>query len=246
MRKLCAAVLVCAAMVLPATASAADNTFSGSCSITGTTVFGKPIGQQPKDDTYTFTSEKGSTCDGTVNGKAFSGPVNAVVAGKGSLSCVASNSTTPGEGYIEFISAGVKLASTLEFQGAATEVYIHIKGKKGGEAHGRASFLQHGADAPAKCQSDSLDKIGFDANFRTFSDLKSEAPAASSSGTPPPSSSGGPAPSDSGSGAPPEGSSPSGSAPEQGVAGERRSSAQQKKAKKHKKSKKKKGKKKKH
>src|SRR5205085_9542278 len=52
-----------------APAPAADNSFDGQCHVTGTTVFGQPIGGQPQPDTYTFTSTPGkSTCDGTLNG----------------------------------------------------------------------------------------------------------------------------------------------------------------------------------
>lgn len=175
-----------------AAASAADNSFGGSCSIKGIAKFDKPLMGGPSPNGYQFNGE--GTCDGTLNGKSVSSaPIEAYVKGEGNLSCAVATSTKPGQGYVTFTKGtgatgdDTTITATLEFTGGGSEVAITVKGTKSGEARGRASFLTSAKpETPSQCEGadGGVKELGFEAAFTTLSPLTSAAGAAPTAPSP--------------------------------------------------------------
>jgi hypothetical protein len=182
MRKtLLAAVVALAIPALYAPAASADETFQGTCQITGVATFDIPLTTNPIADTFHFkssspdggTTPNGTKCSGTLDGQSIS-PANpllavAVVDGPGQLSCT--RSTGSGSGYLAFPSTGsiFPFAGSggnpgFSFKGAGTEVQFTVA-YDGGSANGHASFAKYASSALNNCNDPSkgVSSLGFEA-----------------------------------------------------------------------------------
>ena len=191
MRKLLAALaaITAAVLAMPALASAADYTYEGGCHVSGVAKFGSPLVAQQAPNTYDFMSGKPDAatadttdCTGTLNGVAVTdAPAVVAVRGQGNLSCAQSQSTEPpGGGTLTFSDSGITLGFTLAFVAFGTEVALTVKGASAGEGRGRASFAAYTgnpAETVQKCETTGIESLGFDADFRSLSALKSPAAA---------------------------------------------------------------------
>ena len=191
---------------VPAVASA--HTLTGECKVTGTATFDPNLMGQSQTGSFDFQSGSpgkdftgqdvpdGTTCNGTIDGKQYNGPVTVHVAGTGQLSC-AQSSGMNAEGAITFPD-GVSVPFKMDFTGIATEVNLTIKSDDGSEAgSGSASFAKYaGPQTLADCNTGGVHQLGFEATANVDNLTGGPPPGGAGSGTvtsQPPDSSGTPA-----------------------------------------------------
>lgn len=184
--------LTLALTALMAPAASAEDSFGGSCAVSGSATFGTPLTFTQGPNTYEFSGT--GTCDGTLNGAALTdAPIEALVRGEGNLSCGSSESTKPGPGTFVFTKGTPAKADdttipfTLEFTATGSEVDLTLKGERSGDGTGHASFLTPEAppDLLAKCLTSGNEALPFDATAQTTSPFVSGPPQAKPSGSAP-------------------------------------------------------------
>jgi hypothetical protein len=160
-KKALVAAAVCAAfMLFGSVATAGAATFDGSCKIKATVHFSPSINALPQQVSYTVTdggaadgfSVEGqsgispwdeSTCEGKLDGQAYSGRVAISVSGGGLLACDVGD--LDGDGTLAFLDAGKKnhrptLAFHLDTPFVLRFPLFDITGNGGGKAEGTTQF----------------------------------------------------------------------------------------------------------
>jgi hypothetical protein len=154
------------------------DSFGGSCSLQGTTVFTPPAtnSQQPLSLVYTGTGK----CTGTLNGRQIS---DAPVKVKNRAhdvdgSCVRAKTTTPGQGSITF-PGGTAIRYAFEFDFVGTEGSITLRGERSGSASGHGSFLtpRTPPDIAVQCAGNGAKEAPLDITVTTERPLVSKRPA---------------------------------------------------------------------
>ena len=148
---------IAALLVAASPAAAAPATFEGTCDVTGYTTFDPPLTSQLTPTKYEFKSGEpasgvpdGTSCTGTLNGKAYDGPTTVHVTGEADLSCGNGSTSTPGKGTLKFPD-GSTFKFGYTFTALATEVdYVVTSGDA--EARGQGSFMPYmPPSAPFEC-----------------------------------------------------------------------------------------------
>jgi hypothetical protein len=145
MKRLLVAGLCVAGLLLIPVASASAGEVVGTCAIKGTAEFGgghlaKTPNEAGGSHVYSFNGT--GTCVGSING----GPekeavaVSAHVEGEGNLSCVHSESSPPGKGYLE-VRGEKDTFSEFTFQGLGANVTFVVGGNNS-NATGSAVFVE--------------------------------------------------------------------------------------------------------
>jgi hypothetical protein len=184
------------ALALAASATAATTSFAGSCTVTGTAKFAKPLSGPPSANHYTFASgppadgkADETACTGTMDGAPLSSPAKVQVGGDADLSCA--HSTGTGAAGTVTLTRGTATTSDdvsvpfkLDIEGVATEVNLTVHGERSGGGTGSASFRDYAAPTtPLDCAGNNggVKQLGFKATFKTDQAMVSEAPSSSSS-----------------------------------------------------------------
>jgi hypothetical protein len=165
---LVASLSMAAFVVAPlASASAAENTLTGSCTVEGAATFKPGLSKLLTKTTYEFDgTAKCVTVTGELTGKAH-------VTGEGELQCAVSHggltvlgSGGPGPGWLKLGTPEVEYPFELAFVAAGGNVALKVTNKEGtANATGDAEFLTpEPAEKPgvlAKCATGSLESLKF-------------------------------------------------------------------------------------
>jgi hypothetical protein len=175
----------------PAAAGAKEklDSFTGSCSLQGTSAFTPPAtnSQQPLSVHYSGTGK----CTGTLNGRQISDAPVSVDNRAHDVdgSCMRAKTTTPGQGSITF-GDGTTIRYTFEFDFTGTEGEITLHGERSGTARGHGSFLtpRTPPDVVLQCAGAGAKEAPLDITLTTESRLVSKRAGGSNA---PPAGSGG-------------------------------------------------------
>jgi hypothetical protein len=169
-----AALLTVAAMAMQvgATSAATQDTFEGSCALSGTFFFDPPLGTEVKETR--LVDRAAGTCTGTLNGvHRENAPVLIKASGTGTLSCLAGEARTSGA---LIFTRGTKredddtrLRFSTEGTAAALQAVVRFRGAVSGEGLAYATFLPY-ADQPSfdACQAGELGSARYDVYPRTL------------------------------------------------------------------------------
>ena len=156
-------------------ASAKLNSFGGSCSLQGTVDFSPPVTNTTQALAVAYNAT--GNCSGNLNGHTVSNaPVTLHHSGNSEGSCLAAQTTGPGQGTITFAN-GTVIPYGFTFQAIGTEVIFKLYGQRSGTADAHGSFLtaRTPPDAGLKCAGEGDAQLPMDVTLSTNSPLVSKS-----------------------------------------------------------------------
>ena len=182
-RKVVFALAALLALVVTAASEAAwaprTHSFGGSCSLQGTTYFNPPVTNTEAKQRWHF--EGRGSCTGTVDGRSLADtPIVAHIGGGLRSSCLAAESNHS-FGWARFTMGTARrnddamIRFSFQGRGTLTEIDFTLRGRRGGSAHGHATFLttRTPPDTALRCSGTGVDKVPTDVSVQTDSPLVS-------------------------------------------------------------------------
>lgn len=179
-RVLVAVVAGAATLSLAAPAGAATSTFSGTCDLGGTADFERGVTFEVRERTARMNLS--GACRGTADGESLSGATGTLVAAvTGPVGCTGSTRSMRGEGTLSINRrpplSTVRIPVTALLDVRTPNGTLMLRGADGGSARGDGTFLTRTDPGQmARCPSQGLDRVGFEADVRTSQALRAVTP----------------------------------------------------------------------